>query len=258
MEKEELENLLIEYIDNTLSEQDRTRVEARLQSDPGVRTLYRQLKDLLHTIDRSTTLEADQEMTAQFRQKLEEARRTGFAKIVTLPGWFYKVAASLVFVLVSGGIGYWISQQQNADALRAVEQERGQIRHSIVAKLEDELSAGQRMLGVKAALDVERVDDEIVQVLIKVMNEDSNSNVRLAAIDALSRFQEEESVRKALIASLLLQKDPVVQMALIRVMVQMKETDAVKPLQKIIEDETILPAVKDEAYSGMWKLEFDV
>jgi hypothetical protein len=34
---------------------------------------------------------------------------------------------------------------------------------------------------------MEKPDDEIVNVLVKTMNEDVNTNVRLAALDALGR-----------------------------------------------------------------------
>jgi hypothetical protein len=46
----------------------------------------------------------------------------------------------------------------------------------------------------------------------------------------------------------------VVQIALIQLMVQMKEKDAVKGLENIIEDSETMKAVKDEAYTGLLKL----
>jgi len=36
--------------------------------------------------------------------------------------------------------------------------------------------------------------------------------------------------------------------------VRLHEKEATTPLQKIIQDETVLPAVKDEAYVGLMKL----
>ncbi|HEY8934956.1 MAG TPA: HEAT repeat domain-containing protein, partial [Cyclobacteriaceae bacterium] len=79
-------------------------------------------------------------------------------------------------------------------------------------------------------------------------------NVRLAALDALGKFHQQESVRKALIASLSIQKDPVVQISLIRLMVEMKEKGIVTQLQKITTDSETLPAVKDEAQAGLLRL----
>jgi HEAT repeat protein len=78
--------------------------------------------------------------------------------------------------------------------------------------------------------------------------------VRLNALEALSRFKEEPEVKKALINALSTQKDPVIQIALIQLMVEMKEKSVVKDLERIIEDERTMRAVKDEAYSGILRL----
>jgi HEAT repeat protein len=86
------------------------------------------------------------------------------------------------------------------------------------------------------------------------MNEDPNSNVRLAAMDALGKFSNEATVRTALIQSLSTQKDPIVQIALIQLLVKMKEKGVVKQLEQMTKDASTMKAVKDEAYSGILKL----
>jgi hypothetical protein len=78
--------------------------------------------------------------------------------------------------------------------------------------------------------------------------------VRLAALEALSNFVHEKDVRSSLITSLSNQKDPVVQIALIQLLVKMKEKGVVDDLKKIVEDEGTMQAVKDEAYSGIMRL----
>lgn len=124
----------------------------------------------------------------------------------------------------------------------------------VFSLLQNDQSASQRMMGIKAAYQTTKRDNAIVLALIKTMNEDANMNVRLSAVEALGKFSEEEMVRTALIESLPKQLDPVVQIALIQVLVQMKEQEALKPLQKISEDESILESVRDEAYAGIIKL----
>jgi hypothetical protein len=61
-------------------------------------------------------------------------------------------------------------------------------------------------------------------------------------------------VRKILIGSLSVQDDPVVQIALIQLLVKMKEKTVVDDLQKIVDDSETMQAVKDEAYSGILRL----
>jgi HEAT repeat protein len=127
-------------------------------------------------------------------------------------------------------------------------------RKLMMAMLENEQSASQRMTGVSVAFELEKPDDEIVSVLVKTMNEDPNTNVRLAAMEALGKFSTEPTVRRALIHSLSVQKDPVVQIALIQLMVRMKEKGIIHELEKMTKDNSVMKAVKDEAYAGILKL----
>jgi HEAT repeat protein len=124
----------------------------------------------------------------------------------------------------------------------------------MMAGLNNEQSPSQRMLGVSVAYQMEKPDDDIVNALMKTMNEDDNTNVRLAALEALSKFSNEPTIRKQLIESLHTQKDPMVQITLIQLMVAIKEKGVVKELEKIATDEKTMKAVKDEAYKGILKL----
>ena len=117
--------------------------------------------------------------------------------------------------------------------------------------IDNQQSASQRLQGINVALTIESADDEVVNALAKRMNEDPNTNVRLAALDALSKFHTEPQVRKVLLDALSTQKDPMVQIALIQLMVQMKEKSVVNDLKKIVDDSETMKAVKDEAYSGI-------
>jgi HEAT repeat protein len=117
----------------------------------------------------------------------------------------------------------------------------------MMTMLDNHQSASQRVLGATVAMKMERPDDEIIHALASAMNEDSNTNVRLAALDALSKFNKEQNVRKLLITSLTTQKDPIVQIALIRILVEIRAQGAVKEFQRITTDEETLKEVKDEA-----------
>jgi HEAT repeat protein len=104
---------------------------------------------------------------------------------------------------------------------------------------------------MKAASRKDNVDDEILKALIQTLNTDPNMNVRLVALEGLTKFYEEPIVKKALVESLAKQTDPTIQIALIQVLVQMKEKSAIKPFEQIIENNESLPAVKDEAQMGI-------
>ena len=62
------------------------------------------------------------------------------------------------------------------------------------------------------------LDDAVVQALLDAVREDPNINVRLAAIDALSRFVGDQQVRTGLEQSLPSQKSPLTQTILTEVL----------------------------------------
>ena len=256
MEKEELQGLIIDYIDGKLGESDRRRVEQELVNDPELYKKYEEYQEILNVMDRSQSLEPASEMKMSFEHAIQhELKQSKQTKTILFTPAFYQVAAAVAFIVVAGTIGYLVYQHQEREAQMAIiQKELEETRALVMNKLNDDLSASQRIQGVNVAMEMTTSDDQIVSALVKTMNEDPNTNVRLNALEALSRFKEEPEVKKALINALSTQKDPVIQIALIQLMVEMKEKSVVKDLERIIEDERTMRAVKDEAYSGILRL----
>jgi hypothetical protein len=255
MEKEMLESLLIDYIDGNLNEADRKKVEQEIKN-PETYALYEQLKTVMQAMDRSASLEPHVRSRKVFDQLIhDEMRMQKSEHVLVAQPMFYRVAAAIAFLVVAGLGGYWVvKNQQQENELARIRSEMEATKQMMMAMMNNNQSASQRMNGVAVAYKFEKADDEIVSVLVKTMHEDPNTNVRMAALEALSQFSEEPKVRKTLIESLTVQKDPVVQIALIQLLVTMKEKGVVKDLERMTKDKAIMKAVKDEAYSGILKL----
>ncbi len=254
MERERLEGLLIDFIDGRLTESERKEVKELLSNDTNVRVLYEQLKQVTTAMDRSSEIDPTARLSRGFQQMLNEElaeQRAPKQKQVFFSPTVLRAAAGVVLVMMGVVIGYYVNRYNDQQQQLA---ELQQFRDQMFAMMADQNSASQRMKGVNVALTYEKADDEVVEVLVKTLNEDKNSNVRLAALEALSKFHQEPAVRKALIASLSKQTDPIVQIALIQLMVKMKEKGVINDLQKIIDDENSITPVKDEAHSGILKL----
>ncbi len=260
MEKEKLESLLIDYIDNKLNAVDVRVVEQELVSNPDTFKLYEELKEVMFVLDKTAHLQPTQKLKTSFdemlRQEIGAATKT---KTIFFQPVFYRAAAAVALLILGGGIGFFISKENDkrlAELDKRLQEQEIQLKvtRDMMAMLGNDQSASQRMQGVNVALSMTKPADAIVNALVKTMNEDQNSNVRLAALEALSKFIHEKEVRTALISSLTKQKDPIVQIALIQLLVQMKEKGVVDDLQKIVDDEGTIQAVKDEAYSGIMKL----
>jgi anti-sigma factor RsiW len=259
MEKEKLESLIIDYIDNKLNTADRQMVEQELVNNPEAYTLYEQLKEVIHVMDRAAGYEPSAKLKAGFEEMLKSEsaslKENKETKTIFFRPAFFRVAAAVALLILGGGMGFWISKYNaQQDRLALIEKQVQEDRRIMMAMIGDQQSASQRIQGVSVAMKIEKADDQVVNALIKAMNEDPNTNVRLAALEALSNFQHEPHVRKALIESLSKQSDPVVQISLIQLMVKMKEKSIVNDLQRIVDDAETMKAVKDEAYTGIMKL----
>lgn len=115
-------------------------------------------------------------------------------------------------------------------------------------------SASTRIGAAMKAYEMKNADRDIVDALLTTMNSDPNTNVRLAALEALAKFHRESYVRKQLTASLKKQKDPMVQVELIQVLTKMKQTSILSELQKLVKDVNTEKEVKDRAYASILTL----
>lgn len=251
-----MESMIIDYIDNKLNSVDRQKIEQVLMKDAHAYKLYEELKEVMHMMDKASGLEPATRMKARFDEALkEEMSLQQKGRSVFFTPIFYRAAAAVALLILGVSIGYYINRNNKQEAaLMAMQQEMKETKMLMMRMLNDDLSASQRIQGVNVANTIRKADDDIVRALVKTMNEDPNSNVRLAALDALGKLSNDPSVRRALAQSLAMQKDPVVQIALIQLLVQLKEKGVVNDLQKIVDDAETIQPVKDEAYSGILKL----
>jgi hypothetical protein len=251
MEREKLESLIIDYIDGKLPETERALLEKELVHH---QELYHQLREVMAAIDQSEPLEPGSRLRNNFDKMLREEMSKGKSVPMFSPT-LYRMAAAVVLVMAGIVIGFYINKnQQHEQELALLKKEVENTKQMMIAMIGNPNSASQRLQGVNVAFTIVAPDHDIVSALVKTMNEDPNTNVRLAALEALGKFYGDATVRKALIESLSTQKDPVVQISLIQLMVKMNEKGSVKNLEQIIEDNMTIKPVKDEAYSGLLKL----
>ena len=95
---------------------------------------------------------------------------------------------------------------------------------------------------------------KIMKILIESLKNDKSSNVRLASVETLMEYVDDDLVRSALIRSLGVEKDPQVQIAIIMALSSSKNIEVIKPLEEIINKEDGYKFVKDEAHVGIMNL----
>lgn len=147
------------------------------------------------------------------------------------------VAASVVLLLTVGYLYYSHIEQL-------------EIRDNLVIALDESDTNSSRLetiYAIEEEFQNKKEDEKILAAFFKILKEDSDANSKIAVIDALLKFPDNASVRTNLIDALGTEKEPIVQLKLIKSVAVLREQRAKVPLQKIMEDKETLPLVKGNA-----------
>ncbi|MDH4272083.1 MAG: HEAT repeat domain-containing protein [Candidatus Aminicenantes bacterium] len=169
----------------------------------------------------------------------------------------YQLALAFVLIIAGLGSGYLLNVRSRSAAqieVAALGQEINEMRRTVAVSLLKQASPSERLMGVSWSSRVDRPGDEIITALLETLDHDSNVNVRLAAVDALYLFYGHPEVKDGLVRSLAGQTSPLVQLALIDLLVGIRERRAAEALERLIQDEKLNPKVKKRAELGLVQL----
>src|SRR5262249_49112613 len=131
----------------------------------------------------------------------------------------FQSALALVFLIVGLTSGYLLSAKGRSNVeLGELRDEVHHMKQLVALSLLQQQSASERLQGVSWSSRMTSPDEKVISALLDALNYDPNTNVRLAAVDALSNFSDRTAVRQGLIRALTRPNSPLVQIALIDLM----------------------------------------
>jgi len=168
--------------------------------------------------------------------------------------------AAAAVLLVLGG--YWLGGRGEMTApegneLTEMRQELGDIKEMLMLANLKAQHPSERLQAVSQVESYQssypnRIDPKLVGALVNTLNTDGSPNVRLAAANALQKFAiSSDTVRAELVRSLEFQTEPIVQIALISMMVELEEKSAIGKLKQLVENDGTFPEVKKQAQLGI-------
>jgi hypothetical protein len=175
-------------------------------------------------------------------------------------GWtntpVFQLACAAALLVVGIVVGQWLSLRDRGqgDLARLQDEVRG-MRQMVTLSLLQQQSAGERLRGVDYAYRVEQSDTQVLSALLHAVNHDPNVNVRLAAVDALRKFAGSPEVRNTLDQVLSKQDSPLVQIALIDLIVDVRDKAAAPSLQALERGPAVNKDVKQRAVWGLAHLQ---
>ena len=199
------------------------------------------------------------------KQELTQPRAPrGFRKSFSgwLEGWWprrpaFQFSVALLLLVIGLTAGYFLNPKgQASQDLAQLRQEVQSMHQMLAVSLIDQQSPSERIRGVNLSYGIEKPDPQILTRLLRTLNSDPNVNVRLAAVDALYIFRDNKMVREGLVESLSQQGSPLVQVALIDLMVDIRERQAIDALKELIQNEELTPEVKQRAEQSIQQLSY--
>lgn len=117
--------------------------------------------------------------------------------------------------------------------------------------LADSVSVAGRLDAIIKANTLASLNDKLKTELCRTFSEDDNDNVRLAALEVLSKFSTDKYIQEQLVAGLSKQKDPVVQLELVKIMGNHSSPETTDKLIAMANNPFTVDAVKEQVHYAL-------
>ncbi|MHA4812227.1 HEAT repeat domain-containing protein [Flavitalea flava] len=263
----EIEPLLPDYLDhfegrsfslddsiNKISPESLDEIRTHLLTCEKCNRELEEMIQLGQLMDKDLPKEPSQVLRENFRDMLQAELKLQAKINIAWVSPVWKVAAVLIILLGGVWIGTLLkSPGGNAAPEQIVElrKEVKEMKEVLLFSLLSDESATQRIRAVSYAEEIANPDQKVIEALLNTLDHDKNVNVRLASLYSLARFSDRQAVRDSLVESLKKQTEPIIQVVLINILAEKKESKAIGPIREILSNKKTLQEVKEVAQKGL-------
>ena len=266
MRCEDVTTQLAGYLAGSLADHELDGIRRHLETCERCRAEVEALDDTWHRLGTIAPVAADSgSMRARFdaalggyQDGLSEGAPPRLPLRQRLVSWRPSVARQLAAAAAVFLIGVVIGREatpttaQPADAqLAALRAELTDMRQMFALSLLQQQSASDRILGIASTAQLDAPTDEVIAALLDTLTHDPNVNVRLKTVEALGRFAQREAVRRGALDALSRQTSPLVQIALIDLVLQAAGRESADALRQLSQDAMLDAAVRARAAWGL-------
>ena len=273
---ENYSELLPDYLQGTLGRTEEERVEAHLSECSACQASVAvwnklgmlpmeqpsaALRDRFNAMLLAYQESRSEEAPVIERRRPVPAAENKVVPIWSAPGWQRWAAVAAAVVLLVGGFaaGRLTSGEGRIGSgsqgeVAAIRSELSEMRQLVVLSMLQQQSASERLQAISLSSQQGQSDPRVLEALLGALRYDGNVDVRLAALDALSRHGKTPMVQQGLVQALQPHQSPLVSVALIDTLVEMKDPSARAQLQKVRQDPNLNPVVRQRADWALSKL----
>lgn len=246
--------LLTAYLDKELTPEERKMVEAHLNDCSDCLDELQEIRILQLQTEHIPLINPPEDAEIRFRQILEKQHKPQKQSITITVDFSWKKIAAAVIIFLAGAATTLLFQNNtdsDTSSIERLENQVSQMRQVLMTALIKNDSPSDRLKAVQYAEQISGPSPEVTNILLETLNHDPSVNVRLAAANALQQFAVHQEVRTELAQSLRQQSDPMLQIVLIKMLVQFHEQSMVPTLQDFSHDDNTHEMVKKEAEEAL-------
>ncbi|THH39366.1 HEAT repeat domain-containing protein [Neolewinella litorea] len=242
---------LIDYLAGELSPERRQEFDRQLARNPALQGELEALRgmqsELSQTTDPAPSPAADARFAAMLAAETTDSGRIRRMRYPRAAALLLGVAASLLLLVYA--VGWYAGRSDTAEMERQLAATR-----TLMLELMQAEHSTTRMRAATVSLEVPVADPEVIANLGHLLRTDPNTNVRLAALDALYRFAGTPAARDEMLAAMAGDPPPAVQVQLLETLVGLKERRVLPYLENLIRNDTVPRPLRDAAELGTFKL----
>ena len=253
MKNKYLEEKMVDLINGKLSGEEKEELFSELENSGFSLDELEELKRIYNSLDEIEIPEPPISMDEKFYNHLYSNKgksNYNFRSIIELvmqnkTAW--RVAAGIALFIFGwiGGIKFTHSIHRD-DYVVSLQNEIVDMKKIVMLNMMEQQSPTDRIKAVHMAEELPEIDNKIILALLRTLNEDSNDNVRLVALETLKEYAYYPQVREGLILSISKQTSPLLQLALAETMVELQEKRAVPHLEEILMDKSLNYTVRNK------------
>ena len=258
MEQEKFDIWMMEYLSDGLEEEARKEFEAFLSGTPEYQEKFEKLNGTWHNLEKIVIPKPSEKMDDLFFDMLHGEIAKSKATKVSSRSWlafvgeiFWKpqMAYGILLLVMGLSLGYILK----TDAINTPVEttvfsnpDTENVREQLVLTLLEQPSANKRLQGISEANKIQKVDEKVISALLQTLNNDTNVNVRLSAIESLTNYLDNPIVREGLVQSIVKQDSPIVQVTLANLMVALQEKKSIEPFKTLMRTKDLEISVKQK------------
>jgi hypothetical protein len=264
MTEEKHEDLVLEYITGDPSPARKGELELLLAERGFETEELRRLREIYSSLGELHVPEPGDAMTDGFYAMLEtEKNRLAAqdgegelpARRPTAGGFrrlWPRLAYAALFILIGWSAAYWVPPSRRYETkLQYMRTEMTEMKKMMMFSMLNRTLVSERLEAVQYLQGLVPEDDQVLTAMLEVFERDPNVNVRLATLDALSHATGDERVREGLIHSICQEDSPVIQLALVDLVVSRRMEQAIEPLRYLLERPDLNMTVRNRVNAGL-------